>query len=285
MSLPPCCSQVLNDPLQLAFSAIPSHPYTPTSTGIKSPADALPPNIHLLTLKWLGCSTVLVRLSHMFQAGEHLQHSKQAAVDLQKLLDLSIVSVQEATLFGERLLAESDLQRPEYKYGKNLAVWDPPRPAAPAALSYTSNRLVGEIPAGTKITLNAMQVRTFFVTVKRTQSRCADQPQPVRKVATIVTVEVGGGAVSSSGGLVARLGAVARGLGGSRSWMPKNKVLHTQSPSLSAGEHKVHVLTGLVIGPIVCVLLGVLYAFRRRLIPSRGHCARLGSKRHMYRQE
>jgi hypothetical protein len=97
----PSCraSQVLNDPLVLAFGAL-----TRSSAVHLQPADAgadsLPPQVHLLTAKWLNCDTVLVRLSNVFQATEHPTLSQPAKVqlsDVAKLLRLSVTKVQEAT--------------------------------------------------------------------------------------------------------------------------------------------------------------------------------------------
>jgi hypothetical protein len=96
-----CVSQVLNDPLVLAFSAL-----TTSSAAYQQPADAaaesLPPQVHLLTAKWLSCDTVLVRFSHMFQPKEHPTLSQPASVQLAvvaKLLRLSVTKVQDATLW------------------------------------------------------------------------------------------------------------------------------------------------------------------------------------------
>jgi hypothetical protein len=182
---------VLNDPLQLAFSAIP-HPslqYQPTSTGL-STADSLPPNVHILTSKWLNCSTVLLRLSHMFQAGEHPVLSQQASVQLStvaKLLRLEVTGVQEATLFGERPLTETDERRPSYNYSRTLTKWQPPLALANAGLSFTSNRLVGSIPLDTRVTLNPMQIRSFYLAVKRRQGdgSCTDPQQLSKAVAAV----------------------------------------------------------------------------------------------------
>lgn len=179
-----CFPQVLNDPLHLAFSAIPLAPYTPISSGVSrsygtaSSSQGLPANVHLLTLKWLSCSTVLVRLSHIFEAGEHVQYSKEAAVNLHKALKLDILSIQEATLFGNRLLTDDDLQKSKYDLGANLTHWHPPLATPPARHSYISNQLVGTIPVDTQITLHPMQVRTFYITVRRTHSSsCVDPPK------------------------------------------------------------------------------------------------------------
>jgi hypothetical protein len=151
--------------------------------------DSLPPQVHLLTAKWLSCDTVLVRLSHMFQATEHPTLSKPASVQLAvvaKLLRLSVKKFQEATLWGERALADSDDKRPDYRFSTNITKWQPPLAAPPAGLSLLGNRLVGPIPLDTRITLNPMQIRTFYVTVHRSCSsksgRCVDPPETSRSV-------------------------------------------------------------------------------------------------------
>jgi hypothetical protein len=184
-------SQVLNDPLQLAFSAIPhpSRQYQPTSTGL-STADSLPANVHILTSKWLDCSTVLLRLSHMFQAGEHPVLSQQASMQLStvaKLLRLEVTGTKEATLFGERSLTDTDERRPSYNYSRTLTKWQPPLALTNAGLSFTSNRLVGSIPLDTRVTLNPMQIRSFYLAVKRRQGdgSCTDPPQLSKGIAAV----------------------------------------------------------------------------------------------------
>jgi hypothetical protein len=193
---------VLNDPLQLAFSAIP-HPslglhYTPTSTGLNT-ADSLPPNVHILTSKWLNCSTVLLRLSHMFQHGEHPVLSQQASVQLSavaKLLRLDVSGVQEATLFGERPLAEMDARRTSYNCSGTITKWQPPLVLPDAGVSFTSNRLVGSIPLETRVTLNPMQIRAFYLAVRRSRGdgSCIDPPQFSKPVAA-----AGGGVTGAAG--------------------------------------------------------------------------------------
>lgn len=170
--------QVLNDPLQLAFSAVvPDGSY---EAGSSKPAatGGLPLNVHLLTARWLSCTTILVRLSHMFQAGEHPSLSQPATVKLEalaKLLKLQVTKVQEAALFGERALTNSDERRPQYNISEVLTTWQPPLLLPSSALSFTSNRVVGPIPIGTSITLNPMQIRAFYFTAAR-HSSCSDPP-------------------------------------------------------------------------------------------------------------
>jgi hypothetical protein len=199
--------QVLVDPLQLAFSAIPdpsSMQYRPTSSGLAAAAaaDSLPPNVHLLTTKWLSCNTVLIRLSHMFQAGEHPQLSQQASVQLSavaKLLRLDVLSIQEATLFGERSLEQLDEKRPTYNYRQTLTKWQPPLALPPAGLSFTSNRLVGSISLDTRVTLNPMQIRAFFFTVQRSQGSSCTDPLPLVKPIAAGGLPAAAGAAANTG--------------------------------------------------------------------------------------
>jgi hypothetical protein len=132
--------------------------------------------VHLLTAKWLSCSRVLVRLSHMLQAREDPVLSQPASVPLAavaKLLGAKVTNVQEATLFGERALTESDSKRPQHNISEVITTWQPPLTLPSSALSYSSNRLVGTIPLDTRVTLNLMQVRSFYFEVLRTAS-CMD---------------------------------------------------------------------------------------------------------------
>jgi hypothetical protein len=184
-------TQVLNDPLQLAFSAIPhaALQYQPTSNGL-STAESLPANVHILTSKWLDCSTILLRLSHMFQAGEHPVLSQQASVQLSavaKLLRLDVMGIQEATLFGERQLTEMDGKRPSYNYSRTLTKWQPPLVLSNPAISFTSNRLVGSIPLDARVMLNPMQIRTFYLAVRRKSgsASCIDPLQLNKAIAAV----------------------------------------------------------------------------------------------------
>lgn len=171
-----CFVQVLNDPLQLAFADVTPNVQYVASSSPAAAAEALPLNVHLLTVRWLSCSTVLVRLSHMFQAGEDQAMSQPATVQLAalaKLLQLKVTKVQEATLFGERALTAGDERRPQYNISEVLTTWQPPLLLPAAALSFTSNRMVGPIPLSARVTLNPMQVRAFYFTVSRSSS-CSD---------------------------------------------------------------------------------------------------------------
>ncbi|KAF8065729.1 alpha-mannosidase [Scenedesmus sp. PABB004] len=205
--------QVLNDPLQLAFAALPPDgvAVAPSSTGLSAPG-ALPPGVHVLTLKWLSCERVLLRLSHMFQAGEHPSLGATARVDLHALLKLGVVGAVEAALYGERALTDADDARPAQELGANLTTWDPPLPRT-KGYSFLSNRLVGPIPPGTHVSLHPMQIRTFYLTVRRADSACTDPPRRAKPVAAASSLvapgagtlaagapERGGGADSGGGG-------------------------------------------------------------------------------------
>jgi hypothetical protein len=169
--------QVLNDPLQLAFSATSNTKYQPTSGGGNS-AERLPLNVHVLTAKWLSCSVVLLRLSHMFQEGEHPHWSRPASVHLPavfRLLQLNVTGVQEATMFGERPLTVKDNRRPQFNISQLLTDWKPPLLLPLSSVRFTETRLVGPIQSTMHIQLNPMQIRAFYLTVARIDT-CIDNP-------------------------------------------------------------------------------------------------------------
>jgi hypothetical protein len=179
---------VLNDPLQLAVSAIQPGVQYVASSSKPTTTEGLPPNVHLLTTRWLNCTTILVRLSHMFQAGEHARMSKPATVQLAavaKLLKLKVTRVQEATLFGERALNDSDERRPQYNISETLTKWQPPLLLPPTTLSFTSSRMVGSIPLSTGVTLNPMQIRAFYFEVSRS-TVCSDPPPKTLSIAEVL---------------------------------------------------------------------------------------------------
>jgi hypothetical protein len=101
--------QLLNDPVLLTFGPIPQQPELTSPVreagslstrgggggipGLRrsfslSEGSILPINVHLLTLKDTGEKTYLVRLAHLYQAGEDAYLSMPATVDLNTLLPL-----------------------------------------------------------------------------------------------------------------------------------------------------------------------------------------------------
>lgn len=120
---------------------------------------------------------MLIRLSHMFQAEEHPKRLSQPAsvhlATVAELLQLEVTKVQEATLFGERVLADSDYLRPQYNISETFTTWKPPLLLPRSPLSFTSNRIVGPLPLSTLVSLNPMQIRAFYFTVSR-RTPCTD---------------------------------------------------------------------------------------------------------------
>jgi hypothetical protein len=244
---------VLNDPLQIAFSALPGTQYIATSTGADA-AEGVPPNVHVLTSKWLNCSTVLVRLSHMFQSGENPALSRTANVKLAevaKLLRLDVKVVQEATLFGERLLQDSDCMQRNFSVGETLTKWLPPLSQPPAQVSFLSNRRVGHIPLDAPITLQPMQIRAFFFTVQREQrTECAELLQHSHDAGATAR----GGRVNMATGAAARNGLHSQALPG---------------PSMDATPKHVvpmhgHLLVLLVLVPTIISFCTAAYIFQSR---------------------
>ena len=111
----------------------------------------LPPNLHLATVHVLGPSTWLVRLAHLYEAGEDAALSGEARVDLATLFAGSTVTAAEdMALPGALPLAA--VRSTRYVTEGGLNVTGPALPAAPAG-------------AGLTVTMTAMQIRTFRCTV------------------------------------------------------------------------------------------------------------------------
>ncbi|OAE30812.1 hypothetical protein AXG93_857s1150 [Marchantia polymorpha subsp. ruderalis] len=93
--------QRVYSPLQLAFTEQLGNRSTFSAlTGNFS----LPANVALLTLQELEGGDVLLRLGHLYQAGEHAKHSKAASVDLKNMFkDRKIVTATELNLSGNQL--------------------------------------------------------------------------------------------------------------------------------------------------------------------------------------
>uniref|UniRef100_A0A914Z8Z9 Alpha-mannosidase n=1 Tax=Panagrolaimus superbus TaxID=310955 RepID=A0A914Z8Z9_9BILA len=79
--------------------------YPTTFSGL---ATSLPSNVHLLTLKQLDASTLLIRLEHIFAKNEDSVLSNPATVDLTTLFkQFKIVSAQELTLGANMVVSGS----------------------------------------------------------------------------------------------------------------------------------------------------------------------------------
>ena len=111
----------------------------------------LPPNMHLATVHVLGPDTWLLRLAHLYEAGEDPVLSRDASVDLATLFSSrAVTAAVDMTLGGAQPLAE--VARTTYRTEGGLEVTVPQLPAPPAG-------------AGLTVTLSAMQIRTFRCTM------------------------------------------------------------------------------------------------------------------------
>jgi hypothetical protein len=198
--------QILNDPLQVAFSAMPNVPYQATSSGINAKAITTKgKNVHVLTLQWLSCEVVLLRLAHMFQAREHSRLAKPAVVDVGKLLKQKVLRVKETGLFGQDLLgaAASDSgaledddngiandngpvdtclngARCSWATRSSITSWMPNNPPQLSGPFYTfrTDAKAKQNGGSHLVTINPMEIRTFHVTVQRRSSQKCEAPAP-----------------------------------------------------------------------------------------------------------
>jgi hypothetical protein len=111
---------------------------------------ALPDNLQVMTLERKNATTILLRLSHQYGVGEDPVMSQPASVDLARLFSapgLQYVSSIEMSLTANQL--KSNLKPLQWQI---VGEAGPPRNKRP-------------MDVGSVVTLTAMQVRTFFVTV------------------------------------------------------------------------------------------------------------------------
>ena len=117
-------------------------------------AAPLPPSLHLLTAHALGGGALLLRLAHVFDAGEDAELSRPVAVDLAPLLagaGLTIVAAADATMSGA--LALADVAPRTYTTDGGAAFTVPQLPAPPAGGALT-------------VVLGPQQIRTLRCTVQ-----------------------------------------------------------------------------------------------------------------------
>ena len=112
-------------------------------------ATSLPPNVHLLTAHSLGPRTLLLRLSHNFEAGEGGNSSSAVSVALSNIFEVAAVALgacTEMTVTGNQPLA--DAPQSTYNVTGGGAVTLPIIPSPPAGATQT-------------IEINALEIRTF----------------------------------------------------------------------------------------------------------------------------
>ena len=117
---------------------------------------ALPRSLSVATLQSLGNATVLLRIQHVFEAGEDPVHSQNATVSLAGLFDpgaagFSVTAAVETSLGGVLPLASV----PKWTLraqGEATSVTMPVVPPPPAG-------------AGLDVSLAASELRTFLLTV------------------------------------------------------------------------------------------------------------------------
>ncbi|XP_044592334.1 lysosomal alpha-mannosidase isoform X2 [Cotesia glomerata] len=116
----------------------------------------LPKNVQILTLEPWKDGTILLRLEHLFEKNEAGALSQSATVNLLDLfINIEIISVRETSLGGNQWI--EDMKRLQWQIDSN-EVDDQPYNFIPI------NRRGGAV----EIVLNAMEIRTFIMTVRHT---------------------------------------------------------------------------------------------------------------------
>ncbi|KAK8944596.1 hypothetical protein KSP39_PZI007703 [Platanthera zijinensis] len=125
-----------------------------TKATSMAPGYTLPPNVALITLEELDDATVLLRLAHLYEAGEDAQNSVLAAVELKKIFAGKMIKkVEEKSLSANQNKAEMKK--------KNWRVEGDSETGHPAALRggpLNNSTLIVE--------LGPMEIRTFSLTFK-----------------------------------------------------------------------------------------------------------------------
>ncbi|CAG5074046.1 Similar to MAN2B1: Lysosomal alpha-mannosidase (Macaca fascicularis) [Cotesia congregata] len=115
-----------------------------------------PKNVHILTLEPWKDGTILLRLEHLFEKDQAGSLSQSATINLLDLFtNIEIISVRETTLGGNQWIEE--MKRLQWQIDSN-EVDDQPYNFIPI------NRRGGAM----EIVLNAMEIRTFIITVRHT---------------------------------------------------------------------------------------------------------------------
>jgi alpha-mannosidase len=157
-------SETLNFPPTLGFTAAALAPAA--AQPFSAVSAALPPNVKLVTLTNNYAShnagQWLLRLSHLYQAGEHPTLAQPATVDLQKVFakaGLKIAAATETTLTGNRPLTEAEKAKHKWRtHAPNDRVADHLNEVAGKAFE---QRVPFAFPS---VTLRPMEVRTFLAT-------------------------------------------------------------------------------------------------------------------------
>ena len=122
--------------------------YKPSASLLSAP---LPPNVHLATVQSYNASTVLLRLAHLYESGEHPVLSQNATVALSTLFaGHTVTSAVETTITGTIPLASVPQQTYVTDAGDSFTV--PVLPPAPSGASMD-------------VILAPMEIRTFLVTL------------------------------------------------------------------------------------------------------------------------
>ena len=119
-------------------------------------AAPLPLNVHLVTTHVYNATTVLLRLAHIYDAGEDATWSKDATVSLAGLFSPTssikkVVAAEEMTMQGA--LPLTAVVPSTYTTETGAPITLPVVPPAPSG-------------AGLDVTLSAQQIRTFMLTVE-----------------------------------------------------------------------------------------------------------------------
>lgn len=128
---------------------------------------AFPENVGLTTLQELAKDTIMVRLTHLYSVDEHASLSKSVKVDFAKLFsakNATVSDVTELTLTGVSPLTSKTL----------APKWKTTESEEPAVVSEPAFEV-----EGTEVELQAMEVRTFRISFKKSAGKQDFVPEAV----------------------------------------------------------------------------------------------------------
>lgn len=157
-------SEGINFPATMVFA--PGSSSFNGQTSFTAISEALPPNVKLVTLtnnyQSIHGGQYLLRLSHLYEAGEHPSLAQPVQVDLSKVFakaGLKVTSAVETTLTGNNALAEVEARKHTWAtHSANQAAAD--QLAATTAMAF-EERVPFSYPI---LIIRPMEVRTFTAT-------------------------------------------------------------------------------------------------------------------------
>jgi hypothetical protein len=119
----------------------------------------LPLNLHLLTVKAMNTTSLLLRVAHIFAVGEDPIWSNNATISLGSLFtNINVTQAVETTVTGNQLLTDVQARRARLARAATAARFQQSFEETPVPPGVTAPVNVDALT----VTISAMQVRTFI---------------------------------------------------------------------------------------------------------------------------